>query len=192
MDKPTTSLTQVRKRAIWQMNTTCEILGHILKNISEEQAHDLRDGPEGWSIIEIVCHLRDFDIFFYKRAKQMLEEDHPQLPGYDHEAIAIERNYQDEELAYAYYDLKQSRDKFVEFFHDLTDEQWERTGIHPERDSFTMTDAVQQVGLHDITHIEQITRILEEEHPESGIIPDDEELEEGGIPDDELDELLDD
>jgi hypothetical protein len=32
--------------------------------------------------------------------------------------------------------------------------------VHPERDSFTMIDSVQQVGLHDVTHIEQITRVL--------------------------------
>jgi len=186
MDKPTTTMTQIQKRAVWHMWTTCEILGHILKNISEEQAHDLHDGPEGWSIIEIVCHLRDFDIIFYNRAKMMVEQYHPELPAYDHEAMAIERNYKDEELAYAYYDLKQSREKFVEFFKSLTDEQWERTGIHPERESFTMTDAVQQVGLHDLDHLEQITRILEEEHPESGIIPDEEDEN------DELDEEMDD
>lgn len=175
MDKITTTLTQIRKRHVWQMETTCEILGHILKNISEDQAHDLHDGPEGWSIIEVVCHLRDFDEIFHNRAKMMLEQDHPQLPGYDHEAMAVEKKYQEEELAYAFYDLKESRGKFVEFFKSLTDEQWERTGVHPERKSFTMTDAVMQVGLHDITHIEQITRILEEEHPASGIIPDDED-----------------
>jgi len=178
MVSPTTTLYQVRKRAIWQMKTTCEILGHILKNISEQQAHNLQDGPEGWSIIEIVCHLRDFDEFFYQRAQMMLEQEHPQLPAYDHEAIAIERKYRNEELAYAYYDLKESRERFVEFFKSLTDEQWERTGIHPERDSFTMTDAVQQVGLHDIDHIEQITRILENEVPASGVIPHEVETEE--------------
>jgi len=173
MEKSTTSLQQVRQRHIQQMTKTCLILGHVLKNLSEAQAHDLRDGPEGWSIIEVVCHLRDFDEIFYNRAQMMLTQDHPQLPAYDHEAMAIEKKYQDEELAYVYYDLKASRERFVSFFESLTDEQWEHTGIHPERESFTMTDAVMQVGLHDISHIEQITRILEEEHPDSGIIPDD-------------------
>lgn len=175
METPTTTLAQVRARHIGLMQKTCDILGHILKNISEEQAHDLQDGPEGWSIIEVVCHLRDFDVIFYNRAKMMLEQDHPHLPGYDHEAMAIEKNYQAEELAYVYYDLKESRAKFVELFQSLTDEQWERAGVHPERDSFTMTDAVMQVGLHDADHLEQITRILEEEHPSSGIIPDDDD-----------------
>lgn len=113
MDKPTTFLNQVRNRHIGLMKTTCLVLEHVLKNISEDQAHELQDGPEGWSIIEIVCHLRDFDEIFYSRAKMMLEQDHPQLPAYDHEALAIDKKYQEEELAYVFYDLKDSRERFV-------------------------------------------------------------------------------
>ena len=160
MSDATTNLGQVRARQIAAMRLSCEILGHILKNISEEQAHALRDGPEGWSIVEIVCHLRDFDEIFHNRAKMMLENDHPRLPAFDHEAIAIDRAYQQDEVAYAYYELKSSRERFITFFKTLTAGQWERDGLHPERESFTMTDAVMQVGLHDLDHLEQITRVL--------------------------------
>ena len=168
----TTSLQQVRERHVSAMRLTCQILGHILKNIGEEQAHALRDGPEGWSIVEIVCHLRDFDEIFYQRAQMICRQNHPQLPAYDHEAMAIERAYQQDEVAYAYYELKQSRERFIAFFESLTNAQWERSGVHPERDSFTMTDAVMQVSMHDIDHLEQITRVLEQQEPNSGVVPD--------------------
>ena len=160
MKKATAILHQVRKRHIVQIRLTCDILGHILKNVSEDQAHELRDGPQGWSIVEIVCHLRDFDEIFYQRANMMLEQDHPRLPAYDHEAMAVEKAYQQEQVAAAYEALKASRRRFTAFFKALTEEQWERGGVHPERESFTMTDAVMQVGLHDIDHLEQITRVL--------------------------------
>lgn len=160
MEDTAITLIKVRKRAIWQMETTCATLGHILQNLIKSQAYDLRDGADGWSVVEIVCHMRDFDVIFYNRAKMMLEQDHPQLPGYDHEAMAIDNNYQAEDLMTAYEALKASRAQFVELFRSMTDEQWQRTGVHPERDSFTMIDSVQQVGLHDVTHIEQITRVL--------------------------------
>ena len=151
---------QLRRRHIWQIGITCEILGHILKGISEEQAHELRDGAAGWSIVEIVCHLRDFDGIFYHRAQMMLAQEHPQLPAYDHEAMAIERAYQQEQVADAYDELKSSRERFVAFFKGLTAEEWRRGGIHPERGEFTMTDALVQAGLHDIDHLEQIARVL--------------------------------
>ena len=151
---------QARQRHLWQVRMTCEILGHILQNVSEAQARELRDGPDGWSIVEIVCHLRDFDEIFYRRARMMLEQDHPKLPAYDHEAMAIERAYQQQRAATAYGELKASRRRFVDFFKSVTDEAWQRGGIHPERGGFAMTDALMQVGLHDIDHLEQITRVL--------------------------------
>jgi len=155
-----TTWPQMRERQIASMRLTCEILGHILRKLSAEDARALRDGPAGWSIIEIVCHLRDFDEIFHSRARMMLELEHPQLPAYDHEAMAIERNYQAESLDDAYGALKSSRTQFVAFFEALTPAQWARGGVHPERDSFSMTDALMQVSAHDLDHLEQITRVL--------------------------------
>ena len=155
-----TSWQQVRERHLGAMRVSCDILGHILRGISNEQARTLRDGPDGWSIIEIVCHLRDFDEIFYRRAQMMQAQAQPQLPAYDHEAMAIDGAYQQEDLAEAYSALKASRGRFIAFLASLTPAQWERDGVHPERDSFTMTDAAMQVGLHDLDHLEQITRVL--------------------------------
>ena len=162
MNEKATTWEQARERQIAAMRMTCDILGHILQNVSVEAARTLRDGAVGWSIIEIVCHLRDFDKIFHSRALMMLAQDHPQLPAYDHEAMAIERDYQAESLDEAYATLKASRARFADFFAGLTPEQWQRGGIHPERDSFTMTDALMQVSAHDLDHLEQITRVLRE------------------------------
>jgi len=160
MEEAGTTWQQARRRHIVAMRLSCDILGHLLENISDERARALRDGPEGWSIVEIVCHLRDFDEIFYQRALMMQAQPQPQLPAYDHEALAIERVDQQETLAAAYGALKTSRQRFIAFFKGLSPEQWQRGGLHPERDSFTMTDALMQVGLHDLDHLEQITRVL--------------------------------
>ncbi len=159
MSAGTTTWTQARERQIAAMRLSCEILGHILQTVSAERARQSRDGADGWSIIEIVCHLRDFDEIFHNRALMMLAQDHPQLPAFDHETMAIERDYQTQSLDEAYGALQASRARFADFFAGLTPEQWERGGIHPERDSFSMTDALMQVCAHDLDHIEQITRM---------------------------------
>ena len=160
MTGASTTWEQARERQIAAMRLTCEILGHILRNVSAEEARVLRDGPDGWSIVEIVCHLRDFDEVFHSRACMMLDQAHPRLPAYDHEAMAIERAYQAESLAAAYDALRASRARFVAFFENLSPFQWARGGVHPERDRFSMTDALMQVSAHDLDHIEQITRVL--------------------------------
>ena len=160
MSEVGTTWGQARERQIASMRLTCKILRHILRSVSAEDARELRDGADGWSIVEIVCHLRDFDEIFYSRARMMLELEHPQLPAYDHEAMAIERDYQSESLVDATESLQASRARFADFFEGLTPAEWERGGAHPERDSFSMTDALMQVSAHDLDHLEQITRVL--------------------------------
>lgn len=164
-------LADIRRRQIGLMGKMADIMGHVLKNVTEEQATTLRDGLEGWTILEILCHVRDFDTYFRERAQMTLNQDHPELPSYDHEQLAIDNKYNEQGLAYTYEGYVNSRRKTIGFFEALTDEQWERTGIHPERGHFTLTDAALQVSAHDADHLEQITRILEQEIPGSGSIP---------------------
>jgi hypothetical protein len=92
----------------------------------------------------------------------MLDEDYPALPAYDHNAMAIDLNYNGQPLLTVYEALQQSRQQTINFFRELNDDQWARSGIHPERGHFTMTDAVMQVGIHEVNHTEQITRIIRE------------------------------
>lgn len=161
---------------LWQrhltlMHDSAETLGHILKNTTQEQATTLRDGPEGWTILEVVCHLRDADIIFRQRAEMMLVDDNPILPAFDHDQLVIEKAYNEGELAYAYDEFHNSREETIAVFSRITAAQRERLGQHPHKSGFTLTHAVMQVGHHDIDHIEQITRILEQEVPGSGALP---------------------
>ena len=153
----------VRTRHVRQMELTVCILQHIMARVDGATVTTLRDpddGAKGWTTLEVLCHLRDYDAIFYQRAQMMAAGGTPDLPGYDHEALATERRYNEQDPATVLAALVESRARFVAFFRDLTPEQWQATGIHPERGLFTMTDAAMQVGLHDVLHIEQITRIL--------------------------------
>ena len=150
----------IRQRHIHLIETTLEIMDNILKNVSQERATTLRDGEDGWTVLEVVCHLRDFDRIFHERAVMIVSQEYPQLPAYDHEAMAIENNYNSQNLKVVYNELAESRERFVGFFEDLTEDQWERAGVHPERGHFTLLDAIMQVTTHDTNHIEQMTRIL--------------------------------
>jgi hypothetical protein len=158
-----TNLTDLRNRHILLMQHTLGILDNVLAGADPAALTTLRDpndGDKGWTALEVLCHLRDYDEIFYQRTCLILEQEYPNLPGYDHEALAIERRYNEQDVRQVYTDLVRSRKRFVEFFQALTADQWERAGVHPERGHFTMTDACAQVGTHEALHLEQITRIL--------------------------------
>ncbi|HHW64733.1 MAG TPA: DinB family protein [Rhodocyclaceae bacterium] len=145
------------------MRHSLATLEFMLADLDQQVAttrRDPDDGDKGWTVLEVICHLRDFDRIFRSRARQMLTEQEPQLAGYDHERMAIEFRYNDQDLRTALAELRASRLETIAFFETLHGEQWQRSGTHPERGHFTMDDALMQVGLHDMLHVEQITRIL--------------------------------
>ena len=157
-----TTIETIRTRNIALMRKTVQSLGNIIKPLTLEETKSWRDTGDGWTVTEVMCHLRDFDVFFYGRAEMMVALENPILPAYDHEALAIELKYNEQNVFEVYADLKAHREKFAEFFESLEGEQWDHEGQHPERDSFTMLDSLMQVGLHDNVHIEQMTRIIAE------------------------------
>lgn len=152
--------TDVRERHLRMMAKTGAVLQNIVSNLEPKRATSLRDGPHGWNTVEILCHLRDFDTIFRERAALMLQQDNPALRAYDHEVLVIERAYATQNLHAVLAELVASRQKSLEFFEPLTEAQWNRPGLHAERGPITLDDIVVQFGMHDLDHIEQITRIL--------------------------------
>lgn len=148
-------------RYLAHMIRTPTILHGLLAGVSQERAQAATDGPDGWSVVQIVCHLRDFEGFFRGRVELMLNQDNPVLPAYDHEALAIERDYQNQDLRAALATLLEERRAYHSLFSSLRPEQWERVGQHPEAGPMSVLDAAIQVASHDVDHIEQIARCLD-------------------------------
>jgi uncharacterized damage-inducible protein DinB len=148
-------------RHIGQMKRTPVILDAILRDVTQKQAQQATDGPDGWSVVEVVCHLRDFEKIFYNRAVQMLEEDQPTLQPFDHEALAVERDYASQNLAMVLKIWRDTRRQFIDLLKGLDADQWSRSGLHPEYDTITVLEQAMQVGTHDVVHIEQIVRALD-------------------------------
>ncbi|HEU5013124.1 MAG TPA: DinB family protein [Roseiflexaceae bacterium] len=150
----------MRKRQLVLMSRTIDVLGNILQGVTQEEATTLRDGPDGWTILEALGHLQEFDGYFQARAIMIRDQENPQLPGYDEARLAQEHAYNARDLRQTFEELRQSRQEFIRFFESLSDEQWERAGVHPENGYWSMEHALMQPAAHDLTHMAQITRIL--------------------------------
>jgi DinB superfamily len=149
-----------KSRLITQMGKTATILQGMVHGVTAQEARKATDGPDGWAVIEIVCHLRDFDGYFQQRCHLMLNEENPALPAFDHEAIAIDQKYIEQDLQTALAAYLDSRRRFIALVEGLSDEQLARPGVHPESGPITVLEQSFRSILHDIDHTEQIARTL--------------------------------
>jgi uncharacterized damage-inducible protein DinB len=142
------------------LKKTPVILDAILKDLSPEQVKQLRDGEGGWNVVEVMCHLRDFENIFFRRAQQIVDEDRPTIVPVDHEALAAAGDYAIQDLKTVYGQYLDTRRRFITWLEGLADDEWHCVGIHPESGEMTVMEIAMQVTTHDVDHTEQIIRIL--------------------------------
>lgn len=150
----------------WQyqmMNNALLSVKHMLQEADPQALNTYRDSGDGWTVVEVLCHLRDFDELFLRRARMTMSEDYPPLPFPDPDELAAEKNYNAQDVWDVYNAWADWRGQFIAFFQNIKNEDdWERAGQHPKRGRFTLDDQLILTPWHDALHIEQMTRILAE------------------------------
>src|SRR5713226_3483019 len=85
-----------------------EVFEALLHECTQERASTARGGEEGWSVVEVICHLRDAEERALERMRSMRDAVSPHLAAYDQERWAKERNY-------AAADLREALAAFIDF-----------------------------------------------------------------------------
>ena len=135
------------------------VLRTLTADLTPEQAHNWRDGPDGWNAIEVIAHLRDFERIFIEWAQLMLEEEKPTLPLYDPDALARERHYGEGDLPTVFAEWEASRAASITFYAALSEADFARPGIHLRRGEWSVGQGLALQVLHDLTHFEQLAKI---------------------------------
>ncbi len=145
------------------LEQSAQTLAHILADVSQAQARAIKDGADGWSVLEIMCHLRDYQAIFAERIRRILEEDGPTFRPYDEKArlaLAVDNDYANQNLRAVLDDYLSTRRHIIARLESLSDDQWRREGKFAEDDVVDLTMPVVHTLLHDADHSEQIARIL--------------------------------
>lgn len=148
--------------ALQALGQTPVVLGAVLRGVTPERAREATDGPDGWSVVAVICHLRDYEEIFHQRATLILADDRPSLPTPNQDELARERDYASEDLGAAVAAFGANRRRFLDLLAGVTDEQWSRRGVHPRQGELALVEMATRVPLHDVNHIEQIVRALGE------------------------------
>jgi hypothetical protein len=140
---------------------TSDTLQGLLRDpAARARASTARGGDENWSVVEVLCHLRDAEERALERMRLMRDSVNPHLAGYDQAQWAVERNYATARLDDALAGFQQFRAAHFAELAALRPEQWERTGVHEERGTITILNHTLHLVSHDAIHLAQIARQL--------------------------------
>jgi hypothetical protein len=117
--------------------------------------------PGKWSILEIVCHLRDMERDAYlERYRRIVAEERPQLPDVDGDRYALEKDYRSQKLADALREWTRLRRETLKLLGSLKRDQWARTGVHETAGPLSMADLLRRHAVgNDEAHIGQVEAI---------------------------------
>jgi hypothetical protein len=116
---------------------------------------DARPAPGKWSSREIVHHLADSEMTAAVRLRKLLVETNPTIEGYDQDAFAA-RLTQGRPVHASLQALRYARETSAELLDRMSDEDWTRSGMHPEHGPYGMEKWLKIYAGHAHKHAEQI------------------------------------
>ena len=136
--------------------TAPETIANLAKDLSDGNLRH-RNSPEEFSAIETVCRLRDIEAEGYTvRINRILSEDDPVLPDIDGGRLALERNYQGQNLDEALEAFAGARAANVRTLRALREEQLSRAGTLEGVGVVSLGGLLELMLEHDHGHIDDL------------------------------------
>lgn len=150
------------------INRSIAALGHspvviqgLLRGFDETRIRQSRDGGDGWNPIEVLCHLYDYDGIWQERIASSSADNPPAFVPYPADELAIQNGYAEQSYEEALARFLERRRELIAFVKTISqDEANTRVGVHPTIGALPVSEQLALIGLHDLNHIEQITRAL--------------------------------
>jgi hypothetical protein len=140
---------------------TPDTLPTLLRDCSPGRAATRYGGERNWSVVEVICHMRDAEERALERMRAMRDQSKPFLPAYDQDKWAAERNYIAQDLQEALTAFLRYRAIYLAELGALSPQQWERVGEHEEEGQIDIFSHLLHMVSHDSIHLAQIARQLE-------------------------------
>ncbi len=134
-----------------------------VRELIEGLSHDqltIKRTPEEFSLAEHVCHLRDIEREGYLLRIRLIQTvDSPPLPDIDGTRLAIERDYNKEDIAEALSRFSAARNESTDLLRQTREDQWTRTGVLEGVGKITLLRLVEMMLEHDASHFDEMTSL---------------------------------
>ena len=136
-------------------------LENALLNLDERQLNTPYR-PEGWTVKQLVHHVADSHANAYIRFKLGLTEDNPPVKPYSEKEWALLNDVQTVPINVSLTWLHAMHQRWVATIKDLTDEQWQRTVLHPQHNEISLWFLLGMYAWHGKHHTAHITTLREQ------------------------------
>ena len=145
------------------MSATADTLTGIVARHTTAQ---LRSRPfEGkWTPNEVIGHLTDSEWTYGYRLRLILSEDEPPIIGTDQDRWVAAQRFNEREPAELVTMFRSLRELNLAAWRKVTPGEMARIGRHNERGEESLAQMFRMLAGHDLAHIDQINRYLEEIH----------------------------
>jgi len=121
----------------------------------------VRPSRDEFSILENVCHLRDIEIEGYAvRIRRILTEDEPVLADVDGTKLAIEREYNRQDLKQSLTEFTSARNQNFAILNEVAASAFDRSGTMEGVGTISLERLLEMMLDHDQSHLEDIERTL--------------------------------
>ncbi|MBN2472537.1 MAG: DinB family protein [Anaerolineae bacterium] len=151
----------MREHAIDQLRKTVPVITHLFSTTPAADLTTYRDGGSGWTALEVLGHLLEFDRLFAERVRLMLETDSPALPFPDPDEQVRAAAYNAQAPADVLAGWLAARRALIAAFEAVDEAGWDRAGQHPTRGAYGVEDQLLLIPWHDANHLAQIAAILQ-------------------------------
>jgi uncharacterized damage-inducible protein DinB len=149
-----------RRVMLSQLQETPKVVAALFHGVSDEVLRR-RPTPEKWSMLEILCHLRDVEFLFVERYGKMANHERPQLRMIHPDELAERLKYNADNPVAVLREFQGLRAQTVLVLSALAQQGWERVGLHPKRGEFSIAAHAVMHVTHDANHVERLRALRE-------------------------------
>ncbi len=113
----------------------------------------------GWTVRQLIHHLADSHMQISSRVRMALAENNPTILPYDENAFAELPDAKQGHIECSLSILDGVHARWSYLLHHLTQEQWQRTFVHPETGTWTLDAATQLYAWHSRHHLAHIAEL---------------------------------
>lgn len=133
-------------------------LSRLVGHVSPESIA-VKPSPEEFSVLENVCHLRDLESEAYAvRIQRILHEDLPFLTNFEGTRLAIERDYNRQDLDRALATFCEERGKNLVLLSQTAHGEFKRLGELEGLGKITLLKLLEMMHEHDEGHLDDLRR----------------------------------